>query len=58
MLGGADLSAELGAQFVKTYYVPEDFETVTASCPVPIVMAGDVVRASKNIDKVHAIVHG
>ena len=32
--------AELGAQFVKTYYVPEDFETVTASCPVPIVMAG------------------
>jgi putative autoinducer-2 (AI-2) aldolase len=25
---------------VKTYYVPEEFETVTASCPVPIVMAG------------------
>ena len=25
---------------------------------IPIVMAGDVVRASKNIDKVHAIVHG
>src|SRR5208337_1335470 len=34
------ISAELGAQFVKTYYVPEDFETITASCPVPIVMAG------------------
>jgi len=34
------ICAELGAQFVKTYYVPEDFETVTASCPVPIVMAG------------------
>jgi 3-hydroxy-5-phosphonooxypentane-2,4-dione thiolase len=32
--------AELGAQYVKTYYVPEGFETVTASCPVPIVMAG------------------
>jgi len=32
--------AELGAQFVKTYYCEEDFETVTASCPVPIVMAG------------------
>lgn len=32
--------AELGAHFVKTYYVDEDFETVTASCPVPIVMAG------------------
>ena len=32
--------AELGAQYVKTYYVEEDFETVTSSCPVPIVMAG------------------
>jgi 3-hydroxy-5-phosphonooxypentane-2,4-dione thiolase len=34
------ICAELGAQFVKTYFVPEEFETVTASCPVPIVMAG------------------
>ncbi len=34
------ICAELGAQYVKTYYVPEDFETVTASCPVPIVIAG------------------
>ena len=25
---------------MKTYYVEEGFETVTASCPVPIVMAG------------------
>jgi putative autoinducer-2 (AI-2) aldolase len=32
--------AELGAQYVKTYFVPDGFETVTASCPVPIVMAG------------------
>jgi putative autoinducer-2 (AI-2) aldolase len=32
--------AELGAQYVKTYYVESGFETVTASCPVPIVMAG------------------
>ena len=32
--------AELGAQYVKTYYVEEDFETVAACCPVPIVMAG------------------
>ena len=32
--------AEMGAQYVKTYYVEEGFETVTASCPVPIVMAG------------------
>jgi len=34
------ICAELGAQFVKTYYCEEDFDTVTASCPVPIVMAG------------------
>lgn len=31
--------AELGASFVKTYFVP-GFETVTAGCPVPIVIAG------------------
>jgi len=34
------ICAELGAHFVKTYYVPEGFKKVTASCPVPIVMAG------------------
>ena len=34
------ICAELGAHFVKTYYVDQGFETVTASCPVPIVMAG------------------
>ena len=34
------ICAELGVHFVKTYYVAEGFETVTASCPVPIVMAG------------------
>jgi putative autoinducer-2 (AI-2) aldolase len=34
------ICAELGAQFIKTYYVAEGFDTVTASCPVPIVMAG------------------
>ena len=34
------MCAELGAQCLKTYYVPEGFETVTASCPVPVVMAG------------------
>jgi putative autoinducer-2 (AI-2) aldolase len=33
------ICAELGAAFVKTYFVP-DFETVTAACPVPIVIAG------------------
>ncbi len=34
------ICAELGAQFVKTYYVPEGFDTVAAACPVPLVMAG------------------
>ena len=34
------MCAELGAHFVKTYYVPDGFETVTSCCPVPIVMAG------------------
>ena len=34
------ICAELGAHLVKTYYVSEGFETVTTSCPVPIVMAG------------------
>jgi putative autoinducer-2 (AI-2) aldolase len=34
------ICAELGATYVKTYYVEEGFETVTAACPVPIVIAG------------------
>ncbi len=34
------ICAELGASYVKTYYVAEGFETVTAACPVPIVIAG------------------
>jgi len=34
------ICAELGAHVVKTYYVSDGFETITASCPVPIVMAG------------------
>ncbi|MBF0628485.1 MAG: 3-hydroxy-5-phosphonooxypentane-2,4-dione thiolase [Magnetococcales bacterium] len=34
------ICAELGATFVKTYYVAKGFETVTAACPVPIVIAG------------------
>ncbi len=32
--------AELGATYVKTYYVEKGFDTVVASCPVPIVIAG------------------
>lgn len=42
------ICAELGAHYVKTYYIPEDFETVTASCPVPIVMAGGKKIGEKN----------
>lgn len=34
------ICAELGATYVKTYYVEDGFDTVTASCPVPIVIAG------------------
>ena len=34
------ICAELGAHYIKTYYIENDFETVTASCPVPIVIAG------------------
>ncbi|PPL19049.1 3-hydroxy-5-phosphonooxypentane-2,4-dione thiolase [Microterricola pindariensis] len=34
------MSAELGAAFVKTYYVEEGFETITSACPVPIIIAG------------------
>ncbi len=34
------ICAELGAHYIKTYYVKTEFETVCASCPVPIVMAG------------------
>jgi len=34
------ICAELGASIVKTYYVEDGFDTVTAGCPVPIVMAG------------------
>ncbi|MBF0626086.1 MAG: 3-hydroxy-5-phosphonooxypentane-2,4-dione thiolase [Magnetococcales bacterium] len=34
------ICAELGAAYVKTYYVDQGFETVAAACPVPIVIAG------------------
>ena len=54
------ICAELGAHYIKTYYVEKDFETVTASCPVPIVIAGgkkipelDALKMSYN-----AIQHG
>jgi putative autoinducer-2 (AI-2) aldolase len=34
------ICAENGATFVKTYFCEPDFDKVTASCPVPIVIAG------------------
>ncbi|MED5645253.1 3-hydroxy-5-phosphonooxypentane-2,4-dione thiolase LsrF, partial [Enterobacter bugandensis] len=34
------IAAEMGAQLLKTYYLDEGFEKVTASWPVPIVIAG------------------
>jgi DhnA family fructose-bisphosphate aldolase class Ia len=38
----ARLGAELGSDFVKTFYTgdPATFSEVTASCPAPIVMSG------------------
>ena len=34
------ITAETGAQLVKTYYIDEGFDEVVASCPVPILIAG------------------
>jgi 3-hydroxy-5-phosphonooxypentane-2,4-dione thiolase len=34
------IAAELGAHYVKSYFIEEGFEKVTAACPVPIVIAG------------------
>ncbi|OGG99745.1 MAG: autoinducer 2 aldolase [Candidatus Lambdaproteobacteria bacterium RIFOXYD1_FULL_56_27] len=34
------IAAEIGAHYVKTYFVEKGFETVTHGCPIPIVIAG------------------
>ena len=34
------IAAEMGAHIVKTHYVEDDFERITSTCPVPVVMAG------------------
>lgn len=34
------IAAEMGANIIKTYFVEEGFERITAGCPVPIVIAG------------------
>ena len=47
------LCAELGAHYIKTYYVEEGFETVTSCCPVPIVIAG-----GKKIPELDALTMG
>ncbi|MDY0289004.1 MAG: hypothetical protein RBR15_09300 [Sphaerochaeta sp.] len=43
--GGARIAAELGADFVKAFYC-EDFASVVAGCPVPIVLAGGPKEAN------------
>ncbi|NQU02872.1 MAG: 3-hydroxy-5-phosphonooxypentane-2,4-dione thiolase [Syntrophaceae bacterium] len=40
MMLATRILAELGATYVKTYYVDKDFDKGAAACPVPIVMAG------------------
>ncbi len=47
----ARICAELGASYVKTYYVEDGFDTVTASCPVPIVIAGG--KKLPEVDALH-----
>ena len=42
------ICAELGAHYVKTYYVDEGFDTVTSCCPVPIVIAGGKKRPERD----------
>jgi len=34
------IAAEIGSHYVKSYFVEEGFERITAGCPVPIVIAG------------------
>ncbi|MCL4154802.1 UNVERIFIED_CONTAM: hypothetical protein GTU68_034699 [Idotea baltica] len=34
------IAAEIGSQFVKSYFVEDGFEKITLGCPVPIVIAG------------------
>jgi putative autoinducer-2 (AI-2) aldolase len=34
------LCAELGAHYIKSYYIEDGFESITSCCPVPIVIAG------------------
>lgn len=53
------IAAEMGAHFVKTYYV-DDFEKIVESCPVPIVIAGGKKLPEKEALQLahNAIAHG
>lgn len=53
------IAAELGASIVKTYYC-DDFEKVTATCPVPVVIAGGKKLEAKEALELayNAIQHG
>jgi putative autoinducer-2 (AI-2) aldolase len=42
------IAAEMGAHIVKTYYVEDDFERITSTCPVPVVMAGGKKLAERD----------
>ena len=34
------IAAEIGSQFIKSYFVEDGFEKIVLGCPVPIVIAG------------------
>ncbi|HFQ15979.1 MAG TPA: 3-hydroxy-5-phosphonooxypentane-2,4-dione thiolase LsrF, partial [Rhodobacteraceae bacterium] len=34
------IAAEIGAHYIKSYFIEDGFEKVVAGCPVPIVIAG------------------
>jgi putative autoinducer-2 (AI-2) aldolase len=42
------IAAEMGAHIVKTYYVEDDFERITSTCSVPVVMAGGKKLAERD----------
>ncbi|MFQ5558714.1 MAG: 3-hydroxy-5-phosphonooxypentane-2,4-dione thiolase, partial [Acidimicrobiales bacterium] len=50
------IAAELGARVVKTYYC-ENFDQVTESCPVPVVMAGGP-RTSNDLEVLEFVSDG
>lgn len=56
----ARVCAENGANIIKTYYPPKDFEKVVNSCPVPIVIAGGKKMPEKEALTIcyHAMLEG